>query len=449
MSAEVDTTLQAVELARRAGATAADASLGAGRRFAVTVREGRVEKLLEAGTRTLGLRVFLDGRMAAVYSSELGKDALTDLAREAVELARLADPDPCAGLPDGPFAAAGDAAALELLDDEAFAQDPQALIALARRGEAAARGHDPRITNSDGATFTRWQGTTALANSRGFAASYPASSCSLSVSAIADDAEGKKRRDVWSTTDRRFAALEDAEEVGRVAAARALRQLGARKAPTREVPVVWPPKMARQFLGILARALSGEACYRGASFLIGHEGERVASPLVTIADDATRPGGLGSRPFDGEGLASRRTPLFEAGRFANFLFDTYSARKAGRASTANAARSAASVGVAPSNLSMAAGESDPAAIIAGVERGLYLTDLLGFGENLTTGDFSRGAGGIWIEDGLLAYPVAEINISGRLQDMLAGVDAVGADATTLGTLTAPTFRMARMMVSGS
>lgn len=435
MSAEVETAIGVVELARRAGASDADTWLSAGRSFSVTVREGEVEKLLEAGSRTLGLRVFVDGRAAAVYSSDLGADALARLADEA-------------------FAADGDAASLGLFDGEAFAQDTQALIALARRGEAAARGYDPRITNSEGATFSRRQGVSALANSRGFAASYPASSCSLSVSAIADDAEGKKRDDAWYTTERRFAALEDAEGVGRTAARRALRQLGARKVPTQEAPVVWPPEMAREFLGILAGAASGEALYRGATFLAGREGERIASSLVTIADDATLPGRLGSRPFDGEGLASRRTPLFEAGKFAGFLFDTYSARKAGRASTASAGRATGSragmtIGVAPSNLGLAAGETPPEEMIAGVESGLYLTYLFGFGGNLTTGDFSCGAGGLWIEGGALAYPVTEINISGRLPEMLAAIDAVGNDATTLGAMTAPTFRIARMVVSGS
>ncbi|MDP9374272.1 MAG: TldD/PmbA family protein [Chloroflexota bacterium] len=455
---EVDTAIQAVELARRAGAGDADAWLTSGRRFSVTVREGEIEKLQEADSRTLVLRVFLDGgRAATVYSSDLDRDALARLAGEAVALATLMDPDPHAGLPDGPLAAgaAGDGAnALALFDAGAFEQDPQALVALARRAEAAARSHDPRITNSDGATFARWQGRVALANSRGFTGGYPASSCSLGVSAIADDAEGKKRADSWHTTDRRFADLEDAEEVGRTAARRALRQLGARKAPTQEAPVVWPPEMARQFLDILARAVSGDAFYRGASFLIGHEGEPAASPLVTIADDATAPGRLGSRPFDGEGLASRRTPLFAAGRFGGFLFDSYSARKAGREATASAgrtvdARLGARVGPAPSNLVMAAGETAPEDIIAGVERGLYLTALLGFGENLTTGDFSRGANGVWIEGGQMAYPVAEVNIAGRLQDMLAAIDAVGDDATTLGTATAPTFRVARMVIGGS
>lgn len=453
MSAALDAAQRAVEIARRNGAQEADAWLRAGQRFSVMVREGEVERLTEAASRTLALRVFVEGRTALVYSADVADDALGPLVREAVALARLAAPDPHAGLPDGPFAGADVGAALALSNDEAFAQDPQHLIALARRCEAAARGHDPRITNSAGTTFTRWREETALANTRGFAGSYHASGCSLEISVVADDADNKKRPAYWVTIDRSFARLAEAEEVGRTAARRALRQLGARQVATQEVPVVWSPEAGRELLRTIANAASGEMCYRGTSFLVGREGEQVASPLVTIVDDATLPGGLGSRPFDGEGLASRRTPLFEAGRFQNFLFDTYSARKAGRVSTANADRVVTSLlgvtaEVAPSNLSLAAGHDTPEAIIGTVKRGLYLTDLLGAGGNLTTGDYSRGAGGIWIEDGQLAYPIDEVTVSGRLQEMLTGIDAVGDDASFVGDVSAPTFRINRMMVSG-
>jgi PmbA protein len=417
------------------------------------VREGEVERLTEAASRTMALRVFVDGRTALVYSADVGEDTLAPLVRDAIAIARLAPPDPHAGLPDGPFAGADDRATLDLFDEEASAQDPQHLIALARRCEAAARGHDPRISNSAGTTFTRWQEETALANTRGFAGHYRASGCSLEISVVADDADNKKRPAYWLTTDRRFARLEEAEEVGRTAARRALRQLGARQVTTQEVPVVWAPEVARDFARLIAAAASGEMLNRGSTFLVGREGAQVASPLVTIVDDATIPGELGSRPFDEEGLASRRTPIIEAGRFQNFLFDAYHARKAGRVSTANAGRTifplqGVTAEVTPSNLLMAAGHDTPEAIIGGVERGLYLTGLLGSGLDLTTGDFSRGAGGIWIENGRLAYPVAEVNVSGRLQDMLTGIDAVGNDASFVGTLSAPTFRISRMMVSG-
>lgn len=455
MSATLDTALQAVELARKAGASDADAWLRTERNFSVTVREGEVEQLLEADSRVLGLRVFLGDRMAMVYSSDLDAGALEELARQAVALAKLADPDPCVGLPENASASDIDAAQLNLYDPAVLDQDPQHVIAIAGRAEAAARGFDHRITNSEGATVSGQESTTSLANTRGFADSYRASSSSLSVTVLADDEDNKKRRDYWETTDPFFANLQDAEEVGRIAAERTLKRLGARKVQTQQVPVVLSPEMARGFLEyVLAAAASGGARYRGTTFLIDQEGQQIASPLLTVVDDATLPGRLGSRPFDGEGVASRRTALVDAGVFNGFLFDSYSARRAGQASTASAGRTMAfqrgmMLGVSPSNLSMEAGQSAPEEIIAGVDQGLYLTETLGFGENLTTGDFSRGAAGIWIDGGHLAYPVSEINIAGRLQDMLATIDAVGDDVAALGNAAAPTFRIAGMTISGT
>ena len=451
---EQDVAVQAVELARRAGATDADAWVRAGQRLSVTVRNGEIEELVEAGSRVLGLRVFVGTRTAAAYGSDLAPDALARLAADAVDLAKMADPDPGVGLPEGSLASGGDGAVLDLLDPELEGLAPEALIALARRGEAVALGHDPRITASGGTNASRWVGTTALANSRGFGGSYRISECSLTVDVIADDADNKKREGWWVTSDRRFAGLEDAEVVGRTAAERALRQLGARKVPTQEAPVVWAPEAAREVVGLLAEAALGDARYRGFPFLIGREGERIGSPLVSIADDATLPGRLGSRPFDDEGVASRRTSLFEAGRFNGFLYDAYSGRKAEHRSTGNAGRALApyrgmTIGVTPSNLEMAPGTTAPEEIIAGVERGLYLTEMLGAGENLTTGDFSRGAAGMWIEGGELAYPVTEINIAGTFQAMLAEVDAVGNDVAVLGNVAAPTVRVARMMIGGA
>lgn len=445
---------RAVASARRAGADEADASLSVGRGSSVRVRAGEVDERVDTESRTLTLRVFAGSRAATATTTDLAPDALDLFAGEAVALAKLADPDPCAGLPDGPFPAAPDPASLDLVDPALVDPDPGLLLGLARRADAAARGLDPRVRAGEGATASRWAGTTALANSRGFAASYPGTTCSLWVSAAADDAGGKKREGVWSAADRRLAGMEEPEAVGCAAAERTRRQLGARKPPTQEVPVVWAPEAAREFLAILARAAAGDARYRGFSFLIGREGEPLASPLVTVTDDALLPGRLGSRPFDAEGVASQRTPLCQRGTFAGFLYDAYSARKAGRASTANAGDAssrgvAARRGVAPSNLVMAPGETPPAAIIAGVDQGLYLTDMLGFGENLTTGDFSRGAAGRWIERGELAHAVGEINVSGRLPEMLAAIDAVGDDAAFNGAASAPTFRIARMMVSGS
>ncbi|HET7036384.1 MAG TPA: TldD/PmbA family protein [Thermomicrobiaceae bacterium] len=450
---EQEIAARAVELARRAGASDAEATVIAGRELAVTVREGEIDYLREAGSRGLTLRVFDGQRAAVVSSADLSSDGLAHLTEQAVALARLAAPDPAAGLPEGPFAG-GDADALELYDPELAALDTPALTALAREADAAALGHDRRIGTTDGATLKRWLGTTALANSRGFAGSYRESRCALLASALALGEGHERREDHWQASGRHLAQLGEAEAVGREAARRAVGQLGARKPATQEVPVVFAPEMARELIRLLARAASGEAQYRGFSFLIGRQGQPLASPLVTLVDDATLPGRLGSRPFDAEGVASQRTPLLSAGRFTGFLYDSYSARRAGHAgkSSGNAGRAETPagirLGVAPSNLVLVAGETAPEAIVAGVARGLYLTGTSGSGDNLTTGDFTRGASGRWIENGELAYPVAEINIAGRLPEMLAAIDAVGSDLAVEGQSAAPTVRVARMMVSG-
>jgi PmbA protein len=452
-AAALDTALATVAAARRGGASDAEAAVTAGWSSSIRVRAGAIDERTDAASDTLALRVFVGTRTAAATTSDLAPDALARLVEETIALARLADPDPCAGLPDGPFATTNGVEALDLVDPALLDPAPDLLLALARRADDAARGLDPRVRSGEGATATRWAGTTALANSRGFAASYPGTTCSLYVSAAADDADGKKREGWWYAGDRRLAGMDDPETVGATAAERTRRQLGARPAATQEVPVVWAAQAARDFLDVLARAASGDERYRGASFLIDREGDRLALPLVIVVDDATVPGRTGSRPFDAEGLPSRRTPLIAAGDFAGFLYDTYSARKAGRASTANAGRSGlfssgVRVEVAASNLMMLPGETSPEAIVADVERGLYLTDTLGYGENLTTGDFSRGAAGFWIERGELAWPVGEINVAGRLPEMLAAIDAVGNDATFLDNTCVPTFRIARMVVSG-
>lgn len=289
----------------------------------------------------------------------------------------------------------------------------------------------------------------ALANSLGFGGSYPETQASLGIEVICDDAEGKKRNDHWLTSERALHRLETPEEVGRKAAARAVAKLGARKVDTTAVPVVWEAPVARALLMILGQAASGEALYRRSTFLADREGQQIGSPLLSVTDDPLLPGRLGSRPFDDEGVRSRTLPIFEGGVFRAFMFDAYNARRLGRRTTGAAQRSLASP-PAPgtSNLVMAAGDLAPEALYADIDDGLFLTDLMGFGVNMTTGDFSRGAQGFWIEKGHLSYPVTEINLSGNLKEMLAGIDAVGNDLFWRGAGAAPSLRMARLTVSG-
>lgn len=439
-----------VDLALRAGAGQCDVYVTRYTEASASVRLGQVEKLIEAGGFALGLRVIqAGGRTALGSTSDLTEGALERLARETVELAAISQADPHAGLPRPEDFAAPGIDTLQIYDEQLRGLSIDEMVALARASEDAALRFDPRITNTDGATLATTVGETALANSLGFAGSYPATSVSLVVEVMADDTDGKKRNAYWHSFERHLHRLQDPAEVGRTAARRALDQLGARKITTRRVPVVFEPRMAAALMRDFAGCATGSALYRGATFLAGRTGEAIGSPLVSITDDPTIPGRGGSRPFDGEGVATRRTPLMSAGVFEAFLFDAYTARHTGNATTGSAHRGAETLPApGPSNLVFSPGETPPEAIIAGVADGLYLTALLGFGFNPATGDYSRGAAGMWIENGRIAYPVTEVNISGRLPEMLAAVDAVGADLTWFGSTAAPTIRVREMTVSG-
>jgi PmbA protein len=438
-----------VQLARRAGADAADAVYDWGVEFSVTIRRDEIEKLQEATSRALGLRVFRDGRCAVSYTSDLSPAALDRFVGQALDLVAVTDPDPLAGLPDPEAWEPPQPSDLAIEDPALERVTVEEKIALARRCEAAAFAYDPRITNSGGASFNSESGLRALVNSRGFGGLYRASGCSLVMEALADDADGKKRNAHWYTAARAFAALDSPEEVGRIAAERAVRKLGARKVPTQTVPVIWDPTVGRSFVGHLARAITGDALYRRATFLLDREGETVASPLVTLVDDATLRAGLRSRPFDGEGATARRNEVLTGGVFRGYLMDTYAARKTGRQTTGSASRGvASSPSPGTTNFYLAAGPHRVEDIIASVENGLYLTETMGFGWNITTGDVSQGAGGIWIERGELTYPVSEINVSGNLNEMLRDVEMVGDDLVFRSGTAAPTFKLAKLVVSG-
>ncbi len=439
-----------LDLARRAGADEAEVMLGAGEEFSVTVRRGEVEKLIEAASRTLGLRVFKNGRVSASYTADLSPGALARFVERAIDLAGIADPDPYAVLPELEESASGRSLPdLALYDAAVLALSAEEKIARAQRCEAAAFDLDPRITNTDGASFSTDASTLVLMNSRGFAGSYDGTYASLAVEVMADDEDGKKRNDHWFTVERALERLESPEEVGRRAAERALRKLGARKVPTKAVPVVFDPLAAAGLLRTVAGAASGSALDRRSTFLLGSENGRVGSELLTLTDDALLPGHLGSRPFDDEGVTSRVNQIFEGGVFNGYLFDTYTARKTGHKSTGNCRRSVGGPpSVGTSNLSLAPGSATPEEILATVEDGLYVTDMMGFGVNLTTGDFSRGAAGMWIEHGRLAYPVTEITISGNLKQMLQDLAMTGSDLEWRGSMAAPTLKLRSMMVGG-
>ena len=435
--------------ASRPGRFQCDAVAMASRDSSVTVRLQELETVEEAGSRAVGLRVIVDGRQAVVSSADISDDALDQIVEDALALAAIAEPDEHAGLAD-PADQAAVRDELQLYDEAIEAIGGRERIDRAMAGEQAAMDADPRIKNSGGSSFSTRIGEVALADSNGFAGSYLGTSASLAVEVMAAEPDGRLRSDYGFTAERQLHRLEDAAAVGREAADRALRQLGAAKTKTQEVPVVWEPRIAAGLLGTIAGAADAEALYRRSTFLADREGETVASPFLTVVDDPRLPGRLGSRPFDGEGIATRRNVLFQDGVFQTFLCDTYNARRLGRTSTGSAVRDVTSLpAIGTGNIVMQPGGRAPEQIIAEVPDGLYLTTLMGFGINMTTGDFSRGAGGLWIRGGELAEPVSEINVSGNLLDMLASIDAVGSDLRWFGGTAAPTLRMSKLMISGT
>jgi PmbA protein len=441
-----DQAERAVARAVALGATAADAFAAESDAFSVQVRKGEVETTTGERDRGLGLRVFHGTRSATASTSDLSPDAVERFVAATVELARLTQEDPYAGLPD--LSPAPVENGLELTDGGTVLPIADR-IDLALRAEAAALSADPRIDNSEGASFDSSTGEVAYARSDGFSGGYRSSSYGLSVAPVARE-NGAMQRDYWYAAARHFGDLEDPEELGREAARRVLRRLGGRQVPTCKVPVVFDPETASSLMGHLASAVSGGSVYRKASFLAGRLGETVASPLVTVVDDARRPRGLGSRPFDGEGVPAARHVVVEGGKLQTYLLDSYAARKLSLVTTGNARRGLGSnPSAGATNFYLEPGAHTPEAIIASVPAGLYVTELIGFGVNGVTGDYSRGAAGIWIENGELTYPVEEVTISGNLMDMYRDIEMVGNDLTFRRRVCAPTLKVAGMTVAGS
>jgi PmbA protein len=447
----VELAQRAVERALGAGAAAGDALLAEGDVLEARVRGAEIEFVKQARECRLGLRVFASGRgglrTAVTSTSDLSPDAIDRLARETVELARATAPDPHAGLADAPFAT--DLPDLELFEPGDHPFDAAARIAQARAAEAAARALDARVSNSEGTTVGSELARIAYACSAGFAGSYERAHHSLFCEPLARE-NGSMQRDWWITVGRRLRDLEAPESVGRRAARGALARLGARRVPTCEVPVIFDPRTAPSLIRQLAGCLTGSAVYRGTTYLAERMGQSIASDLVSVIDDGRLRGGLASRPFDGEGLPTRRNALVEKGVLRSWLLDSYAARKLGLASTGSALRGAGgSPAPGPSNLWLEPGRLTPEEVIASTPRGLLVTELIGMGFNPITGDYSRGAVGFWIERGEIAHPVEEVTIAGNLADMLAGIDAVGNDLIWLGPVAAPTLRIARMTVAGA
>ena len=433
--------------AQAKGATQGDVVMAESDSFFVTVRMREVEKISQAGEKRLGLRLFFGNSSASASTSDISQRSIEKLVDDTARMANITAQDPHGGLPDA-SALARELPELDLLDESARSISVDERIELALETEKSALNYDPQITNSEGAEFSNQFGRVIYVSSQGFSGEYSGSIFGDSVSPVASR-NGAMQRDYWYASNRKFGRLDSPRSIGVKAAQRALRRLGARKVKTCEVPVVFDPEMAASLLRNLASALSGYALYKGASFLIGKLGTKIGSELLTIIDDGSIPGALGSRPFDGEGLPIRKKIIVEHGELKSYLLDTYSGKKLGMPSTGNASRSVGEPPeVAAANFYLAPGQKTSEQIVNSVKSGLYVTEMIGFGVNMVTGDYSRGAAGLWIENGEIAYPVEEITIAGNLKDMFQDIEAVGNDLELRRRIASPTIKISHMTVAG-
>jgi PmbA protein len=458
MSAANEEAAALIELGRlvvgraiESGADVAEVGVHNGSHLSVKVRMGAPELVEEAGSRALGLRVMVGQRVASTYTSDLSAYGQRTLIEDALELARLSEPDEHAGPPDpSELSDSAQWKDLDTFDDAVSLISADEALEHALRGERAAFDFDARITNSEGSSFSRARGVSALVTSGGFAGSDSGTYASIFVNPVADDAGGKKRSGYHWSAARHYGDLESGEAVGAEAARRTIAQLGAKKLPTQELPVVFDRDAARSILGLLAGCVMGGAIWRRSSYLMGRVSSRVASDLVTVVDDPLIPRAPGSRAFDGEGLLSRRNTVVRDGVLQTYLLDCYSARKLGLQSTASASRSpSGGISASTSNFVLAPGTMSREQLIAETAHGLYVTGMMGFGFNAVTGDFSRGASGFLIRNGELADPVSEVTISLNLDQLLQRIDAVANDLDHRTATASPTFRVSSMTLAGS
>jgi len=448
---ETDLRTLAQDIVARAitsGATAAECVVREGDEFSTLVRLGQVETLKESGSRSIGVRVFFGQRAASTYSSDFSPAGLDLLVKSALDLAKITSEDPFGGIPEASQLGqlTGD---LDLYHEDVYSLPGSDRIDYARRAEKAALDFDPRIKNSDGGSFDAATGHKVLANSHGFVGEYRRSYCSVAAVPIAQIETGAMQRDFWYSVANTLTKLESPEQVGKVAAERTLRRLGARKAKTAHVPIVFDPMVARSIIEHIFEGVNGDSVYRGASFLAGKLGEKIAGDNVSVIDDGTLRGGFGTSPFDGEGVPTRRTVVIENGVLKSYLLNTYTAKKLGLQTTGNASRGLAGTpGIGPGNYFLEPGKKTPQELIAEIKEGLYVTEFLGHGANLVTGDYSRGASGLWISGGELSYPVEEITVAGNLKEMFFNISEIANDLEFRGSVAAPTIRIDGLTVGG-
>lgn len=440
-SAAIELACEALDFARAAGAESAEASVSVARRFHAEAREDVLARLEGSTGKSLFLRVFREGRKSTLSTSDFSRDGLRDAVARTVAHAELVSPDELAGLPDE---TADPKARLDLHDPAIAEREGAEKVEEAIALERLIRAADARVVNSSGSHYTDAVAVTAMANSTGFASAYTWTRAGRSTGPVALDGE-VKRIGQYGTAARSLGDLETLESVAAMAVRRAVDLFGARKPPTMRVPVIFERDVAASLLDDLFAAVSGANVAAGNSWLSGRIGSRIGSDLVNVMDDGRVPGGLGTSPFDGEGVATRRTPVFERGVLRTFLYDTYYARKLGAASTGNSNGG----GVGPSNFYLEPGSMSLEELIAATPQGVLVMDTIGFATEHASGTYSRGARGFFIEGGEIAYPIDEFTVAGQYVDMLAGVDAVANDLRFDAPVVSPSFRIAGMTVSGN
>lgn len=436
-----------VQRALKKGAKEAEAFLQVGRSADVRVRDGEIEDLTQATSKGVGIRVFVKNRVGFVWTSDFDTGAIDTMIDRAIALAEMSAPNPLNGLPDkkdlGKFPNVG-----EMFDKRVADLPPDWKIKAAVEMEKVVRSYDKRIKTMDSVGAGESVSEVYLASSAGVHGSYEGTSVYLYASPVATDGT-QLQTSYWYDAKRFLEDLDSPENVAKKAAARAVRLLGAKKVKSQKVPVIFDPTMAAGFISNITRAMNGDAVFKKSSFLADKLGQKIAPEHFTIVDDGLRKRGLATSPFDGEGVPTRTTSLVENGVLKAFLYDAFTARKAKTRTTGNAARGYQSLpAIGVNNLVLQPGKKSAEEIIKDVPRGLYVTAMLGHGANTVTGEYSRGANGLWIENGELTRPVQEVTVAGALTEMLQNIDAVGSDLQFHGSTGAPTIRFKELTVSG-
>lgn len=426
----------ALDEARAQGASQAEAGVSLDTGLSVTVRLGEVETLEYQRDRGLGVTVYIDRRKGSASTADLSSAAVRETVGKACSIARFTAADDCAGLAEAHLMAR-DPPDLSL--SHPWDVTPEAAIEIARACEAAAQATDARITNSEGASLGTHRGLRVYGNTHGFLGGFESTGHSLGCAVVAS-AGYEMQRDYWYTTARDWRELDDAVIVGRRSAERTAARLGSRKLSTRRAPVLLTPEMARGFFGHFLAAIRGGSQYRRSSFLLGAAGQQVFPAFLQILERPHIPKALASSAFDNEGVATRDRDLVRDGVLQGYILSAYSARKLGLQTTGNAG--------GPHNLIVPDGGEDQPALLRRMGTGLLVTELMGQGVNVVTGDYSRGASGFWVEGGAIQYPVHEITIAGNLRGMLLDIAAVGSDVDLRGGLRIGSVLIGEMTIAG-